>query len=811
MRTVILLILLVPVVVLGGCRRNADGTPDKLVIKGGDVQCARPGTELPTPLTVEVLGVHKRGLLGGKGSRKPVNDVAVRFSVIGRNTNLWFPDGNIVRTDEGGRASVRACVGKTVGDLYVEASFTRKDGSEKSAVFRVVSGVELLGDDQEAFACHTCAKPLCVKIYDASGNPLRGAEVFFTVEGGNKRAALSMARAQTDENGVADTYVTVGKETRSVEIIAEVVDPTGKAMLRGLRFHVMSLNRTLFFVTLIGGLAIFIFGMKTMADGLHRVAGTRLKGVLHFFTRNRVVGMLAGAGVTAAIQSSSACTVMVVGFVNAGLLSLQQAVGIVFGSNIGTTITAQIIAFKLNDIALPAVIIGLVMQMVGRRNITKFWGQVLLGFGLLFLGMTMMRGTLTPLRDSPTFVSFFHGFDCAPVDGVMPIAAIFWAVCIGTVMTVVVQSSSATVGLVMALASSGLINFYTAVPLVLGDNIGTTITANLAAIGGTRNARRTAIAHTLFNVVGTTTMIALFYVRVKGTPAFLYFINWVTPGNVFSDPPVNIARHVAMAHSVFNVFCVCALLPFAHQLTWLCERIIPVREHEREERLQYLEPHLLSTPSLAIVQVARELAYMTRRSMKMVEDAYRCLSRNSMKWEADVHRREEIVDELQDEISDYLAKLMSQMLTERESEVVPVLMHAVHDAERVGDLATNILKLAERRIEKRIVLSEITRADLDEMFRSVDAQCAHVVEALHTGNLEAARLCLAVEEKTNALQRRIAGRNIKEFDPKQTTVRETVLVLDALATFERIGDHLVNIAERIPTIAQFEPAPGEQS
>jgi len=296
---------------------------------------------------------------------------------------------------------------------------------------------------------------------------------------------------------------------------------------------------------------------------------------------------------------------------------------------------------------------------------------------------------------------------------------------------------------------------------------------------------------------------------VKGMPAFFYFINWLTPGNVFSDPPVNIARHVAMAHSVFNVFCVCALLPFAHQLAWLCERIIPVRDHEREERLQYLEPHLLSTPSLAIVQVARELAYMTRRSMKMVEDAYRCLSRNSMKWEADVHRREEIVDELQDEISDYLAKLTGQMLTERESEVVPVLMHAVHDAERVGDLATNILKLAERRIERRIDLSAETRADLDEMFRSVDAQCAHVVEALHTGNLEAARLCLAVEETTNALQRRIAGRNIKEFDPKQTTVRETVLVLDALATFERIGDHLVNIAERIPAIAQFEPETSE--
>jgi Na/Pi-cotransporter len=798
-------LILLGSLLLTSCTRYAESKPDKIVIEGGNLQCVPPGTVLPEKLAIEVLGEQQKGLLGGKGSRNPVQDVEVTFSIAGGNTNIWFPEGNKAVTDAGGRVSLPVAVGDTLGDLYIKASFTRDDGSEKSATFRIISGLEIFGNKQEVLSSHTSKSPLGVKVYDRNSKPIQGADVYFHVEGGSKVAKLSKSHVKTDEKGIAEVFVTAGKDTKSIKISAEVVNGDKHVSYRGITFEIMGLNQTKLLVTLLGGLAIFIFGMKVMSEGLQRVAGPRLKNILQFFTRNRIIGVMIGATVTGLIQSSSACTVMVVGFVNAGLLSLQQSVGIVFGSNIGTTITAQIIAFKLHNLALPAVTIGLAIQMISKKNTPKFWGQVLMGFGLLFLGMSMMSSTLKPLRTSPTFISFFQGFDCSPINGIMPLTAVLWAVFIGTATTVIVQSSSATVGLVIALAGSGLLNFYTAVPVVLGDNIGTTITANLAAIGGTRTARRTALVHTLFNVIGTMVMIALFYVPYKKQPVFLYFIDLITPGNVFSGHPENITRHIANAHSIFNVMCVIILLPFTTVLSWIATKLVPIKESEKKQQLVYLEPHLLRTPSIAIVQAARELAYMTRRSMKMVEDAYKCLRENTLQWEQDVNRREEIVDDLQEKISNYLAKLTAQPLTEEEAEVVPVLMHAVHDAERIGDLATNILKLAERRIERRTVLSPLSIDDLDEMFQLVDTQCNLVFEGLNEANPDVAQLCLANEEKLNSLRRRFANKHTKYIDAEAASARETVLVLDAISMFERIGDHLANMAERIPTIVKFEP------
>ena len=790
--------------ILAACSKKANETPDKIIIHSGNLQCVAPSTQLPKPLAIEVLGSHKKGLLGGKGTRNPVANVPIKFVVSGSNTNVFFPKGNETKTDEGGHASVPVIVGKTVGDIYIKAILTKKDGKEKSVEFRITSGITLENNKQEAFANHTCNEPLEVKVFNSEGKVAENVDVYFSVEGGNKKAKLSDAHIKTDKNGIAKTYVTPGKKTGVIKILAEIVDENGNSLTRAIQFTAMGLNHTSLIIALIGGLAIFIFGMKVMSEGLQRVAGAKMKSILQFFTKNKIVGVLAGAGVTAVIQSSSACTVMVVGFVNAGLLTLNQAVGIVFGSNIGTTITAQIIAFKLTKLALPAVIVGLVIQMLGKKNTTKFWGQVLLGFGLLFFGMMMMSDTLKPLRTSPTFMSFFHGFDCTPVNGFMPITSVLWAVFIGTVLTVVVQSSSATVGLTMALAGSGLLNFYTAVPIILGDNIGTTITANLAAIGGTRTARRTALVHTLFNVIGTSVMLALFYIPMKGIPIFLYYINKLTSGNVFANPPVNIARHIAMAHSTFNIICVIMLLPFSGFLAWISKKIVPVLKSEKEETLQYLEPHLLQTPSLAIGQATRELAYMTRRSVKMVEDAYKCLKENNLKWEDDILRREEIVDDLQEKISNYLAKLTAMPLTEKEAEIVPVLMHAVQDAEQIGDLAVGLVKLAERRNSKKIVLSSEALNDIKEMFEAVDVQCEHVFTGLNTGNAEEAKFAMAFEDKIKLLSKRLSSRCLKSFDPEKGKVNQVVFVLDIIANFERIGSRLINIAERIPALSEFE-------
>ncbi len=795
-----LLICLTPM--FYGCVNSVDNTPDKIIIKSGNEQCVSPLTSPQKKLTVQVFGPHKKGMLGGKGNRSPVKDIKIKFSVTGKNTNLWFPEGSSAITDAGGLASIPVTVGKTCGDIYVKAGFKHKNNEEKSVSFRIVSGIETSGNNQEALAGHTCSKPIVVKVFNKDGNPAIDAEVFFTTEKSSPGTKLSETYVQTDKNGIAKTFVTVGKKTKTVDVTAEVV--CNGQTYRSLHFSIMGLNQTGLLISLLGGLAIFIFGMTIMADNLQRVAGPRLKDILQLFVRNRFVGVLVGTGVTAVIQSSSACTVMVVGFVNAGLLTLRQSISVIFGSSIGTTVTAQIIAFKLTKLALPAVIIGLVIQMVSKKSTTKFWGLVLLGFGLLFLGMGMMSDTLTPLRTSPTFISFFQRFDCTPINGTMPLYPVICAIFIGTVTTMIVQSSSATVGLVMALAVSGLINFYTAIPLILGDNIGTTITANLAALGANRNARRSAIANTLMKVSGTVTMLFLFYLPYKGTPIFLYLVNKISSGNVLAENPENISRHIAMAHSLFNVINVIVLLPFISALAWLCEKIVPIRKSEKTETLQYLEPHLLQTPSLAIGQATRELAYMTRRTVKMVEDSYKCLKENNLKWEDDILRREEIVDDLQEKISNYLAKLTAMPLTEKEAESVPVLMHAVQDAEQIGDLAVGLVKLAGRRYNKKIVLSEDALNDIKELFESVDVQCDHVFCGLNTGNAEEAKFAMAFEDKIKLLSKRLSKRCLRNFDPDKENVNQVVFVLDIIANFERISSRLINIAERIPALSEFE-------
>jgi Na/Pi-cotransporter len=308
-------------------------------------------------------------------------------------------------------------------------------------------------------------------------------------------------------------------------------------------------------LTVIGGLAIFVYGMGLMSDGLKEIAGEKLKSALGYMTRNRFFAILAGAGVTALIQSSSATSVMTVGFVNAGLLTLQQAIGVIFGANIGTTITGQIVSFKLNDIALPAVTAGVVGLMIAKRVFSRGIWRTVLGFGLLFFGMTIMSTELKELAAEPGFKKFFELFDCSPSNGYMPILSVLGAITVGTLCTMLVQSSSATIGITIALANSGVISIWSAIPIVLGDNIGTTITAAFAAIGANANAKRTALAHAMFNILGTILITLSFFIVINvddiGAPAFLHAVNALTEGNgLIGENP---GRHVAMAHTLFNI------------------------------------------------------------------------------------------------------------------------------------------------------------------------------------------------------------------------------------------------------------------
>ncbi len=452
-----------------------------------------------------------------------------------------------------------------------------------------------------------------------------------------------------------------------------------------------------FTVATLGGLAIFVYGMSLMSEGLTQVAGDRMKAVLAYVTRNRVAAILAGGVVTMIIQSSSATSVMTVGFVNAGLLSLQQAIGVIFGANIGTTVTGQLVSFKLDDVALPAVVVGVAGLMVARRAAVRGVWKTALGFGFLFFGMGMMSHELEAVAKLPEFVSFFSKFDCSPgPSGYLPMANVLGGIVVGTVCTMVVQSSSATIGITIALASSGLINIWTAVPIVLGDNIGTTITAILASIGTNANARRTALAHALFNLIGVCLLVCTFFIVFGGSggiraPAYFHLVACFTEGGGLAK--VNPARYVAMAHTMFNVTNVIVLASFIPLLAKLCGKII---RDDRSMRTVTLEPHLLATPEMALRAATIALADMTRRAWTVASASLNNCLGNSHVDEESVQKAENEIDETHDKIHDYLIRISQQKLTDSQAQTIPEVIHCINDAERISDLALRIYRKTSR-------------------------------------------------------------------------------------------------------------------
>ena len=769
----------------------------KVVAQSGHNAVGAPGEVVR--LSAEVLGPVQPGILGGKGRQQPVAGQKVSFAVVTRRDGAEVLEPSSAVTDAGGKASCRVRLGRAFGDYYVRAQAIDSEGTTHSAQFRLTAGLRRIGNGQEGPSGLILNEPLGLQVLDENGEPVSGVPIYFAIDGPPKGATLTPERAETDDNGTAFTFLKLPKSTGKVRVTAEVSAPEMGYVARGIHFEAMSLNKSLMIVTLLGGLAIFIFGMKLMSEGLQRVAGEKLKWILRLFTKNRFIAMFVGMTVTALIQSSSACTVMTVGFVNAGLITLKQAVGVVLGANVGTTVTGQIISFRLTDLALPAVTAGLILTMVIRNRTQRYWGQAIIGFGLLFLGMTTMSETLKPLRECPSFVQFFHGFDCAPVDGVMPIASVLYSLFIGTAMTVLIQSSSATIGLTMALAGGGLISFYTAVPIVLGDNIGTTITAILASIGTNRAARRTALAHSLFNVIGASYMIALFYVPAfwgeSRQPIFLQLVQDVTSGNVFGVEPENIERHIAMAHTIFNVFNVLVFLPLIGVLVAVCHRVIPrLRE---EEQLRYLEPRLLNQPSIAIDQAVRELGYMANLSREAITDAFAQLQNVDPNIEAKLRRREDRIDRLQADITQYLVKLSQHHLSENEARTLAPLMHAVNDVERIGDHAENLLELALLKKTKKIAFSENAHLELEEMFNSVKEQFANVMGAIERRHPSLADKALKIEAVINRFDHDLHSRHVDRLGAGECDAEAGVVFLDIVANLEKVGDHLTNIAERI--------------
>ncbi len=532
---------------------------------------------------------------------------------------------------------------------------------------------------------------------------------------------------------------------------------------------------------LIGGLGFFLFGIKAMSEGLRKVSSERLKGIVAYLTRKKFAAMVVGAGVTALIQSSSAMTVMVVGFVNAGLMTLKQAIPVVLGANIGTTFTAWLVSFlavfKITHYALPAVGIGFLFMLIERKPSLRQWGEVLFGFGVLFVGIGFMKDAFEPLESSERIMEIMVNFSRYPILGVL----------VGTVITMLLQSSSATIALVQLLALRGLIDFPAAIPIILGDNIGTTITAQIATIGGSTGAKRVAWAHTLFNVFGTIYMMFLVYPGI-----YRRFIEWAVPGTVTDK---NIMFHIALSHSAFNVFNAFVFLPITSVLQKVVEKLIPEKGDVVSIEPKFLDRFLLDTPVLALDQSRLEIIRMLGLAESALRSAFRYFSKGTHQSAKRVERREEAVDNLQAEITRYLISISMENLEHEEAEMIPVFIHCVNDIERIADHAENIVELGARRLEKKLDLSESATRELKEMYDLSMEMVEDVMKGLQTSDVTFAKRALKKEDTINRMQIDLRNEHVKRLNEGQCKVYDGMIFLDCVDYLEKICDHLANISQ----------------
>ena len=745
-------------IALCGCKQdNSKAKIENLKIIRGAKQCALPDEAFQKKLIIEVQGPREKGWLGGKGDRMQLSDRKVLFvPVDGSDLILSAKDA---KSNISGEVVVSVKAGKKIGDQYLKV--IPVGAEDKSITVRFVTGIKIIGDKQEAYSGNYLDEPIQIKTVGSDGKAIKGVPVYFTmISTPNKRgkcsAKLTNECVVTDKDGMASARFKVGADSGTYGIEATVADPANGLFIRGIHIKAMGINVFKVIVAVIGGLALFILGMQMMSDGLQTVAGDNMRRLLQFFASNRIVAVLAGTFVTAVIQSSSACSVMVIGFINAGLLKLCQAIGIVLGADIGTTITAQIISFKLGALALPAIIIGAFAMMLVKKKSAKGWATTILGFGLLFFGMSMMGSELKTIGTFPTFIKFFSSFDCVPAAGqAMPFGHVLGAFAIGAFLTVIIQSSSASIGIIMALAGSGLINFYTAMPLMLGANVGTTITAVLASIPANRRGKQVALAHVLTKATGTFYMLALFYVNWPGTdtPIFMHAVNELTRGNVFAAIPQNTMRHVANAHTLFNFINVLLFIPLIGLLDKLCNYIIPV-EAEKNQQVTHLEPLLLETPAVALEQVIQAIRHMVKESWSMVDTA---MQNHFLKLEIDEKReveleqREDKIDELQAEITDYLVQLTRRELTSSRAQVIPLLMHCTNDAEKIADHTENIIGLTYRLKKSKKDLSHLGKEELNELWTLLKDEAENVINSLNKRIPEGVENALKDEKQINKL------------------------------------------------------------
>lgn len=520
----------------------------------------------------------------------------------------------------------------------------------------------------------------------------------------------------------------------------------------------------------LGGLGLFLYGMNVMGTGLQKAAGEKLKRLIEILTNNRIMGVVIGALVTMVVQSSSATTVMVVGFVNAEIMSLTQAVGVIMGANIGTTVTAQLIAFKLTDYAPLAVALGVAIWLVTSKKKTKNTAEILIGFGILFIGMDMMGTGLKPLAEFPQFTNIMLSLRNNPLLGML----------VGLALTTILQSSSASIGLLQALAGQGLLDVNIAFPILFGDNIGTTTTTLISSAGASKNAKKAAIIHLLFNIVGTIIFMTVLRAPIQAL--------------VIKISPNDIQRQIANAHTFFNLINVAIQLPFASLLVKAANKIVSGDDKSEKHEAKYLDFRIIETPPIALGQAKKEILRMG----ELVE-ANLARSRNALvdsKYdEIDLTLEEEQkINRLQKEITNYLVKLSNAPLSEEEHIEVNNFFNYVTDIERVGDHAENLVELAQERMEGSLMFTDEAIAEFHEMFALCQEVFNKSIKALANKDFKLAKQVLILEDKVNQLETMNRQNHIDRLNKGQCVTSAGIIFLDAISNLERVSDHSANIA-----------------
>ena len=528
-------------------------------------------------------------------------------------------------------------------------------------------------------------------------------------------------------------------------------------------------------LSMIGGLGLFLYGMKLMSDGLEKAAGAKLRGILEFFTKNRLMGTLVGIVFCAIIQSSSATTVMVVSFVNSGLMNLYQAVGVIMGANIGTTVTSQLVAFNLSEIAPLFLMAGVIMVMFCKKPVVTKIGEVILGFGVLFMGLSIMSSSMSTLKDSPLIVN-----------ALSTLSNRFLAVFVGFLLTAIIQSSSVTVSILLLMAQQGLLELGICFYVILGCNIGACTSALLASLSGKKDAKRAAMIHFLFNVFGTILMVVILSAAGDWVEALIVGISG---GNV--------GRCVANAHTLFKVFQVIVLFPFAGWIVKATYLVVPGddRKDSREGyELAYIGSKNIFSPATAVVEVTKELERMADMAAQNLNRGMNCLITLDEEDIAEVYRVEKYVDYLNHAITDYLVKINQMTIPVDDAKSIAGLFHVVNDIERIGDHAENMADAAKMRMEDNVSFSKPAQREMGEMLDMVLTILSYSIDMFSHNNREHLEEILELENNIDDMEKKLQQSHVERLTRNECTPEAGMIFSDIVSGLERVADHATNIA-----------------